>query len=69
MLLLGCFSAMILVAIMYYFSQPMGIKTWIRPLMYPAYFFAGSPLVGFIIQSLNNSMSCSPLLGFSDTVQ
>ncbi|KAI4342619.1 hypothetical protein MLD38_027225 [Melastoma candidum] len=29
-------QAMILVAILYYFSQPMGIKSWIRPLIYCA---------------------------------
>ncbi|KAI4303939.1 hypothetical protein MLD38_039516 [Melastoma candidum] len=29
-------QAIILVAILYYFSQPMGIKSWIRPLIYCA---------------------------------
>lgn len=30
-------AAIILVAIIYYYSQPVGGKAWIKPLLYPAY--------------------------------
>lgn len=32
------FAGIILVAIIYYFSQPLGTKTWIRALLYPLTF-------------------------------
>ena len=35
-------AAIILVAIIYYFSQPLGMKTWIRALLYPTCFSKNS---------------------------